>query len=129
MIFFNTNFFNNFFPKINYFSISVGSVGLIVGFIFLYPNNLNYILFLIAFLIISFSIFILFFFNYLYNNKFRNFINKPEYISMYLKNKDKNFILFKNNLINIYYSSIIILIIFLLSIDKYNYFVFLLTKL
>ena len=45
---------------------------------------------------------------------------------MYLKNKDKEFIVFKHNLINIYYSSLIILFIFLLSIDKNNYFFYLL---
>ena len=81
-------------------------------FIYFFIIKNNFILNFIVLLFIGYSIFILFFFNYLYKNKNKNFITKPEYISIL---KDKDFMLFKINLFNIYYSSIIILFIFLIK--------------
>ena len=70
-----------------------------------------------------------FFFNYIYNNIFRKYYNTPKIESLF---KDKEFILFKFNLFNIYYTSIIILFIFLfknnliLSINNLNLSAFIL---
>ena len=89
----------------------------IISFIFFNYANFTY-LFIILF--IFYYLFIFLFFYYLYNNKFNNFFYKRELESII---KDKEFLIFKNNLINIYFSSFIILFIFLF---KSNYFFYLL---
>jgi len=70
-----------------------------------------YIIILIPLL---YYIFIYFFFRYIYNNKFKCFIN-CEHVSIF---KDKEFIIFNHNLFNFYYSTAIILSYFLF---KNNY--------
>jgi len=78
--------------------------------------NLNYIIIFILFLFL-YSITILYLLTYLFKNKqIKN--NNIEYISII---KDKEFILFKSYLFNLYYIFTIIFTIYLL---KNNYFIF-----
>lgn len=61
-------------------------------------------------LISSYYLIILFFIYFIYNNKFKNLKNNYELKSLI---KDKDYLLFKNSLINFYYSTIIILLFFI----------------
>jgi len=105
--------FFNFIKNFNYNSIN-GGYKLILIILFLFLKPLTFICTLLFYII-----FILFFLFYLYNNKFRRITNKPEYMSII---KDKEFILFKNNLFNLYFYSILILFIFIFKHYSINFF-------
>jgi hypothetical protein len=78
--------------------------------------NLNYST--LIYLFLFYCIFILFFFNYIFYKKNREYI-----ISYTLEGiiKDKEFILFKDKLLNFYYSTFIILFIFLFKYYSINF--------
>ena len=88
------------------------------GFIILIIILFNLNFFTLISLSFFYCTFILYFIYYIYNNQFRKFKINPEYKSIF---KDKEFILFKTNLFNFYYSTIIILLFFIFKNNGLSY--------
>jgi hypothetical protein len=123
-----TIYFFNIFFNLNKNIINQRGIYFILFIFYLFKLQNNCLTFSLLIIFLLGSIFILLIFNYIYNNKNRKFI-KQEYISII---KDKEFIIFKNNLFNLYYTTIILLIfflfknnIFILLLDFNFYFIFL----
>lgn len=85
-------------------------------YLLLKTPNLAYIY---IFIVISYCIFILFFFNYIFSKK-----TKTQPIINEILFKDQEFLLFKANIFSLYYTSIIILGFFIFKQNGLNYFVF-----
>ena len=94
--------------------------GIIIPIIFIYFFTLKINYLTLLFLISLYSISILYFIFYIYKNKNNNNNNNIYYNSIF---KDKEYLLFKENLFKFYYSTLIILFYFLF---KKNFFFLLL---
>src|ERR1700679_1925391 len=98
-------FFKNIQACINTFGILIPTI-----FIYFCILKINYLTFFL--LIILYSISILYFIFYIFNKNNHNKYNNIYYNSVI---KDKEYLLFKDNLFNFYYSTIIILFYFLFN--------------